>query len=270
MRGTSAKTPENQTRGEHIGAPLTERRLGPFRLVHWAASSRHIVEPHGHYEPHFIWTLAGTFITGVSAEPCGPGSLIFNAPQTYHADQFAYGRGAFVSLTLVDDALLEIIQYGLPSAPRLAQTPDGDLLMTRLMGASAGPDPDAFHLESLCHELFGAVCSARPEDYAAPSWLARARDRLRDDEAGSVIEAAAAVGVHPVHLTRTFRRFHGCTPGEYQRAWRLRRAAALLLDTRLSLAQIAVDSGFCDQSHLTRQFRSFYGVGPAHYRRLMS
>jgi transcriptional regulator GlxA family with amidase domain len=68
-------------------------------------------------------------------------------------------------------------------------------------------------------------------------------------------------------MTRTFRAFERCTPGEYLIAARLRRAAELLSDARLPLAEVALASGFADQSHLGRRFRSGYGVTPGEYRR---
>jgi carbonic anhydrase len=50
-----------------------------------------------------------------------------------------------------------------------------------------------------------------------PRWLAVARELLDDHcgEAVRVAERARAAGVHPVHLARVFRRYLGCTPGDY-------------------------------------------------------
>lgn len=72
--------------------------------------------------------------------------------------------------------------------------------------------------------------------------------------------------MHPVHLTRTFRRFFGCTPGEYLRERRLEKAASLLAGSRLPLSEVALESGFADQSHLAKAFKRAYGVTPSEYR----
>jgi AraC family transcriptional regulator len=84
----------------------------------------------------------------------------------------------------------------------------------------------------------------------------------------SVAEIAAAVGVHPLHLARTFRRFFNCSPGEYLRKCRIQLAANLLLGSKKTLAEIALISGFADQSQFTRSFRQYTGNTPANFRRV--
>jgi AraC family transcriptional regulator len=74
-------------------------------------------------------------------------------------------------------------------------------------------------------------------------------------------------GCHPATLTRAFRRELGCTPGDYQRRLRVERAARLLRDTSMPLADVAAACGFCDQSHLARSFRHVLGCTPSDYRR---
>jgi AraC family transcriptional regulator len=75
-------------------------------------------------------------------------------------------------------------------------------------------------------------------------------------------------GVHPTQLARAFRAFVGCTPGDLLRARRLEKAAKLLLNANLSLAQVAFDCGFSDQAQFTKAFRRNYGKTPGDYRRL--
>lgn len=71
-------------------------------------------------------------------------------------------------------------------------------------------------------------------------------------------------------LARCFRRFYGCAPGDYLRLCRVGRARALLADPGLTLAEIAVRTGFVDQSHLHRAFKRSFGVTPGEFRRRVS
>jgi AraC family transcriptional regulator len=48
---------------------------------------------------------------------------------------------------------------------------------------------------------------------------------------------------------------------------RVERAARLLRDTAMPLADVAAACGFCDQSHLARSFRHVLGCTPSDYRR---
>ncbi|HYE94405.1 MAG TPA: helix-turn-helix transcriptional regulator, partial [Terriglobales bacterium] len=110
-------------------------------------------------------------------------------------------------------------------------------------------------------------------DAPAPPWLARAVDYLEGEIAAGaasvrVRDAAAAAGVHPVHLTRAFRRRFGCTVTAWARRRRVHRTAAELVDARGTLSTVAHGRGFADQSHMNRVFRRETGLLPAAFRDL--
>ena len=73
--------------------------------------------------------------------------------------------------------------------------------------------------------------------------------------------------MHPTHLARTFRRFHGRSLGDYVTGLRIQRACRALGESDDTLAAIASETGFTDQSHFTRSFRDAVGTTPARYRR---
>lgn len=126
---------------------------------------------------------------------------------------------------------------------------------------------DDCSIEALCFELVGQVESTRLAERSRPKWLDRAAEMLREAAAGGAVERAATeAGVHPIHLTRSFRRFYRCTPGEFLRAHRVSRAANQLLKRRSSIAEIAADCAFADQSHLVRSFRRHFGMTPQQFR----
>ena len=80
-------------------------------------------------------------------------------------------------------------------------------------------------------------------------------------------DLAEEVGVHPSHLARELRRTYGVSVGELVRRRRIEYALERLRSNDASLAEIAVDCGFTDQSHLTRSFRRVVGSTPGEYRR---
>ena len=92
-------------------------------------------------------------------------------------------------------------------------------------------------------------------------------DRFRE-ERFTLDEMALEADVHPVHLARAFRSTYGASPGEYLRQLRVDWAADQLRETSRSLAEIALEAGFSDQSHFTRVFRATYGLPPGAWRRL--
>ena len=130
-------------------------------------------------------------------------------------------------------------------------------------------DTSPLTAEGLCLELLAAVAKrTETKERRPPRWLRTARDLLHDRCRGSVSisEIAEAAGVHPIHLSRTFRKFFNCTPGEYLRDCRLEMAASLLRSRRETIAQVALESGFSDQSQFTHHFKRLVGVTPGQFR----
>ena len=77
-----------------------------------------------------------------------------------------------------------------------------------------------------------------------------------------VNDLASLAGRSPFHFTRIFARSIGVTPYRYVVHLRL-RAAIDRIRSGMSLAQVAADTGFSDQSHLSRWIRRVHGVPPS-------
>ncbi len=81
----------------------------------------------------------------------------------------------------------------------------------------------------------------------------------------SIGELASIVGLSTNYLIRTFRRNVGLPPHAYQMQVRIQEAKKALLSCK-SIAQVALEAGFFDQSHLNRCFKRILGVTPKQYR----
>jgi AraC-like DNA-binding protein len=82
----------------------------------------------------------------------------------------------------------------------------------------------------------------------------------------SIQTLAGIAGLSMYHFARAFKKSEGMTPHEYLIQRRVRRAKDLLAGTDLPLSEIALASGFSDQSHCARRFREHVGVTPSSYR----
>ena len=86
----------------------------------------------------------------------------------------------------------------------------------------------------------------------------------------SVADVARAGGISISSQERLFRKTFGLTPLMYLRKTRLTAACKLLRDRKTSLADIAVQCGFNDQTNMTRAFRLELKITPLKYRRSFS
>jgi PAS domain S-box-containing protein len=79
----------------------------------------------------------------------------------------------------------------------------------------------------------------------------------------SVKEMAREAGLSESHFSRTFKRITGETPHQFALRVRLERASAALARSSVtSIADVATECGFFDQSHFTREFRKKFGMTP--------
>lgn len=79
-------------------------------------------------------------------------------------------------------------------------------------------------------------------------------------------ELAQLVDLSEYHFARLFKQHCGESPHRYVTRQRIELACQLLLNHRLSLAQIAYDLGFSSQAHFSSRFKQWVGISPSQYR----
>jgi AraC family transcriptional regulator len=128
-------------------------------------------------------------------------------------------------------------------------------------------------IDGLLLEILAEVTRERsPEATLKPTrWLTKIHDLIHDrfTERLSLETIAGAVGVHPMHLCRVFRKQYGCSVGQYIRRLRLERATRDLVSSRKAAVEVALDAGYSDQSHFTNDFSRHTGMTPIEFRRLL-
>lgn len=103
----------------------------------------------------------------------------------------------------------------------------------------------------------------------APWQERRAKEMLLGDLSGSVslADLSRACRVSCSHFSQAFRQTVGCPPHQWLLTQRVERSKQLLLNTDQSLCEIALETGFADQSHFTRVFSQRVKASPGVWRR---
>ena len=78
----------------------------------------------------------------------------------------------------------------------------------------------------------------------------------------SLSDLALEAGLSKFHFSRLFKDVFGLTPHKYIQKRRIEKAARALQKGDLTVAQVAHQYGFSDQSHFTHVFRRLKGVTP--------
>jgi AraC family transcriptional regulator len=78
----------------------------------------------------------------------------------------------------------------------------------------------------------------------------------------TVAAIARAINMSSYHFTRLFKISTGQSPYRYVIVARAKKARDLLASGKFSIAEVAQQAGFADQSHLTRNLKQVFGITP--------
>jgi AraC family transcriptional regulator len=263
--------------GRFGGEVVRSCKLRGLKLTETAYSAGLRLPKHSHEHACFIFVLRGSF--GENYEKrfrlCKPRTLIYRPAHEVHSNHFYSAGGRCLNIEVEPEwaSLVRHYSVSLDSSADFHGGPMG-WLAAKLYREFERPDEiSPLAIEGLLLEIAaGAARLNTASAPKAPAWLGRAQDFLHAhySEGFSVSDIAEAVGAHPSHLARLFRRHYGCTVGEYVRRLRVEFACRELSKAGLTLAEIATAAGFYDQAHFSRTFKRLTGMTPAAYRELAS
>ena len=230
---------------------------------------------HTHKYASFSFVIAGSYLEKLNRQSFARQSstIVFHPPEESHAVEFETDV-RILSVEFDFRRLAAIRQHStvLEESASL-QTENINLLGRRICQEFQRADAfSALAIEGLILEILAEASRRQTgeDEKQFPRWLAQTKDFLHDNFTDSFVveDIARVAGVHPVHLSRVFRREFGCTIGEYVRHLRAEFANRQISATETPLSEIALAAGFADQSHLNKTFKSLYGLTPAEYRRI--
>ena len=256
------------------GTILRWRRVGGLVLAETKYEPDQVIPPHQHPHARFVLVVKGalTEIAGTRPISHTRHALLFRKAHEQHTYR-ASAQGATCLIVDMDDTWLARAGEHAPVLSRSTALRGGLVLhlAARLHGEFGLRDEvSRLAIESLALGVLAEASRrvAREQRENSPAWLPEARAFVDAHfaERLALATVAAIVGVHPVHLARTFRRTYNTTFAAYVRATRVEFARRQLIATRAPLSDIAMAAGFCDQSHFSRLFKLHTGLSPQEYR----
>ena len=254
------------------GTVLKQREIPGFTLTESVYPQGLRLSPHRHSEAYLSFILSGSYREKYGDRECActTGALRFLPPDELHENHF--DSAVRTLLVRIDPRALDRLGDHAPvlSTPGEVFGLASSWLANRMYREFLASDDIApLAMEGVLLEILAESARAIGEGGAhAPLWLRRVREALEDSYllAPSLAELAAIGGVHPVHLSREFRKHYDTTIGEFIRRRRIEHACHLLTNSDKSLSEIALMCGFSDQSHFCAMFKTHTSLTPAKFR----
>ena len=223
-----------------------------------------VYEPGSHQAAHAHDYMSLSFVArggleesvGGVRRTAAAGDVIVKPAGVVHED--VYGPGGTKMFTIVLDEEIGPYRWLFGGAPAA--------LFTRAIVECRDGAP----IEDLAFDLVAAVleCGSNASAFQSARSKSGASALQVAEHDVPVAALAREVAMHPVSLARAFRREHGMSITCYRRRARVRRATTLLTTSAMPLAEVALESGFTDQSHFCRIFKTEMGVTPSAFRAL--
>ena len=221
---------------------------------------------HDHALAYFCMLISGDYVETIAGREFNYElfEVGFHPARTPHRDAIGHSGGRFLCLEVRSEPLTAA-EVRIHDAPALLPS-DVSLQLLRTYRCFSAGLLSPLVLESVVWELCGDQSDQTPvPERRYPRWVRQCLDLVEDECASALTltDVAARVGVHPVHLSREFRRRFHQTLGEYAHKVRVRRACAMMKRETTPLALVASSVGFADQSHFCRVFKALVGCTPS-------
>jgi len=247
---------------------LRSKQIGPIQTTEKSYSPDTTLALHEHEFAYVSFLLAGAYAEVCQQEErfCPSGTVIWHPKSEAHADRFCSGGGHLLDLEIdsawLDDGAQEL---KLISGARMFC---GGLPYSLGLCMYRELSVETYMAEDIAIDLLGFFFNG-PFERHRPNWFNLALQVCSevDDHKLCLGSLARIVGVHPVHVARSFRRFLGCTFGDYLAKLRIREAFELLRNSKRPIVDVAYTCGFADQAHLCRTFKKSTGLTPSQFRR---
>lgn len=250
---------------------LSFRKIGGFTLAEVEYCSTGTCRWHGHGDAFFALLLRGSYAerSGGSTLRYYPFSLGFHPSDTTHSDEVNASDSRFLIIQLSNtwyERVREFERYR-ETRPRICNAYGSWLAIQLYDQLHSRVSRCPLSEENLLFDLLSTLVEVDSSG-SRPRWLDRAIELLRSEFTNklTVAELARDLGLHPIYLSRQFRRYCRQSIAGFVHSLRVSSAILQLRDPEVPLSEVALASGYSDQSQFTKAFTRRMGITPGAFR----
>ena len=233
------------------------------------------VDWHYHENPYFTYLLQGKLFESNKKESyyLEPGNLLFHNWQDAHynikPDEFT--RGFHIELNDNWFSNYDIKTIGFEGSINLKNPLIKNLMNKVFIEFKINDQYSNLSIETSLIEIFNFIKETKAKKLKRPIWVKTLQELLLQEEVNySLKNLSSILDIHPIHLSREFRRYFGTTLGNYIRLLKLNKAFHLLASNKFLMTEICYKCGFYDQSHFISNFKFIYNTTPSNLLKQIS
>jgi AraC-like DNA-binding protein len=239
----------------------------------------HEYPPHMHKEHSIALVLRGretTTCRGCSYTSASGGLLLIDADKVHSSKSINVEyRVIKIRARTLDEIARAVFHrsLGKPYFPQLVMKDDVLFSLLLNLHLKLAQNGSALEQESEFISTIGLLLSRQHGNLSdsqhfgqEPYYVTLVREYLKANfaENVSLAQLTSMTRLSPFHLLRVFRNQVGCPPHEYQTQLRIAQARKLIREGKI-ISEVALETGFFDQSHFSRNFKRIVGVPPGQY-----
>lgn len=226
------------------------------------------VDWHCHENPYFTYLLQGKLFESNKKESyyLESGDLLFHNWQDahYNIKPPEFTRGFHIEINQEWFLNFDIQLKDFEGSTNLKNPMIKNLMNQIFIETKINDQYSNLSIESSLINIFNTIKKSTEKQSKVPIWVKKLQELLFEENIDySLNNLSSVLGLHPVHLSREFRKYFGTSLGNYLRLIKINKAFNLIVSNKLSMTEICYQCGFYDQSHFITNFKRIYHSAPS-------
>jgi len=265
------KTHQALENGHHFGNLTNEKKIGDIRFSEYTLQSKPYMPPHFHREGYFSFLMEGQIDETINNHSYvrSPGMVVYHPPYTPHVNMLNSRKATLFHIEWTE-AKKSILNQ--PENLRENQIIYDERIIKQLRSiyCDIKKNNNDHQIGNKVYDLYLSCEKSNCKKYfiKRPEWLDQLLAFINNnyDRSLTLDLLSEEVNKHPVHISRTFTKYMFCSVYSYITKLRIEAASSKIKKGQISLAKLAYDLGFSDQSHFSRTFKKYVNISPSSYQ----